>query len=455
MRFSIRRRGEEGSIAVTMSVAFIATALSAALLTTVYREIKVSRRAGDAANALQVADAGINDAIKSLRDAVGTVGECDGWSSLPGFRRTSTIAGGTYEYCAARDADSLGRPVWHIDAVGTDATGVKRRLRSDAVSTPLFPNAINVLATGSFSSGFSVDSFKDEANRCTKKGKIGTNDPAHFSFGNHGNNSSENCQNNPNGTWPHPPDGCIAYSDDGTAGFSASQLGSGQCPPANTSKESPKITATVATDSILADFPASGPKPGDDFVCNASTPLQAGKTYWYGSVTLGVGCTITGNATMADPVEIFVADTLTIAGGQGNGNNPNEINPPPNSATVCGPTHTQTYRYYCPGWSGALQIYVSGTKVTFNGNHSRFWGVITAPNATASWSGGGGSQYEIWGSMTAGSISGAVQAKWHYDENLGAITSGAFFGSNWREEPLCKVPATAPATTTIGGCSVS
>src|SRR5687768_3641715 len=173
MRLMRRRHDENGSIAVTMSVVFIATALSAAMLTTVWRDIRVSRRAGDSANALQVADAGLNDAVKSLGTAGGVTGACDDYPSLPGFERTDTIAGGTYTYCAARDQDSVGRPVWHIEAVGVDATGVKRRLRSDAVSTPLFPNAINVLATGSFSSGFSVDSYKDEVSRCTGKGKIG------------------------------------------------------------------------------------------------------------------------------------------------------------------------------------------------------------------------------------------------------------------------------------------
>ena len=51
--------------------------LSAALLTTVFRDIRVSRRSGDAANALQVADAGLNDAVKSLRNAVATAKQGD------------------------------------------------------------------------------------------------------------------------------------------------------------------------------------------------------------------------------------------------------------------------------------------------------------------------------------------------------------------------------------------
>ncbi len=435
MRFLRIRRDEQGSMAITMSVVFIATSLSAAVLTTVWRDIRVSRRSGDAANALQVADAGLNDAVKALSTAGGVVGTCPGYPALPGFERTDTIAGGTYKYCAAKDQDAQGRPVWHIDATGVDATGVKRRLRSDAVSTPSFPNAINVLATGSFSSGFSVDSYKDEVNRCTGKGNIGTNSPETFSFGNNGLNSSENCRNNPNGNWPHPPDGCIAYSRDGTKDFKPTSVGNGQCPPSNTKKDSPELPFRAVSSVSRYDIGGSG-----NFECTSPT-LQAGKHYLYTSVTLGVGCGFPSAGpfpTMGEPTVIYTT-TLTIAGGQGNNNsgNNNLINPPPNSTTVCGSTHGQAGSdpQYCPGWAGGLKIVVMGGDVTFSGNHSKFWGVIEAPSSAVSWSGGGGSQYEIWGSMIAQSVSGAVQAKWHYDENLGQLTSGAFFARNWREEP--------------------
>lgn len=441
MRANPRYRGDEGSIALTVMVSTITIALSAALLTTVMRDIRVSRKNGDSANALQIADAGVNDAIKSLRNAVGVVGACPKFPTLPGFTRSSTIAGGTYTYCAAADTDSIGRPVWHVDATGTDATGVKRRIRSDAISVPVFPNAINVMAGASFSSGFSIDSFKDEVNRCTRKGKIATNDPANFSFGNNGNNSSENCQNNPNGAYTHPPDGCVALSRDGTAQIPDSTTGSGRCPLKSaglTTAESPEFTPYGAGPPQVYDLPTTS-GPGANFNCTNAT-LQAGKVYYYTAVTLGEGCGFPAAGpfpTMANPTKIYTT-TLTIAGGQGNsGLNP--INQPPNSATVCGPTHgvSGSDAMYCPGWSGGLQIFVVGSgQVTWSGNHSTFWGVINAPSSSVTWSGGGGSQWEIFGSMVAQSVTGGTQAKWHYDENLGAVTSGRFYGKNWREEPL-------------------
>lgn len=440
MRLRLRNQGEQGSIAITVMVSVIATAVTAALLTTVYRDIRVSRRSGDAANALQVADAGLNDAVKSLRTAAAVVGGCPGHPTTLAFSRTSSLAGGTYTYCAFPDHDATGRAIWHIDTTATDATGVKRRLRAEAVSEPLFPNAINVIASGSFSSGFSVDSFKDEVNRCTKKGIVGTNSPSSFTFGNNGNNASDNCQNTPNGTFPHPPDGCVAYSNNGSATIPASAIGPGQCPPGHTTTASPKFVAEAFETPKTFDYPAGSTTAGDNFTCSASTPLVAGKVYNYGSVTLAEGCSFPTAGpwpTMAAPTRIFT-NSLTLAGGAG-ASSLNAINKPPDNATVCGPTHGaggEIGKLYCPGWAGGLQIYVTGGLVKFTGNHSTFWGVITAPNSTVTWSGGGGSQWEIWGSMVAGSITGAVQAKWHYDESLGRLTSGRYFPKNWREEPL-------------------
>lgn len=438
MRFVNRRRDEQGSIAITVMVSMIATAVTAALLTTVYRDITVSRRAGDSANALQVADAGLNDAVKSLRNAVAVMDGCPQKPGVAAFSRTSTLAGGTYTYCAFPDQDATGRPTWHIDATATDATGVQRRLRAQAVSEPLFPNAINVIASGSFSSGFSVDSFKNETSRCTKKGLIGTNSPNTFTFGNNGNNSSENCQNTPNGTFPHPPDGCVAYSTDGSAAIPSANVGPGQCPPTFTTTASPKYVPPAVSSPARFDYPASSTTYGANFTCSSAT-LDAGKVYYYNSVTLAENCGFPAAGpfpSMGNPTKIYT-NSLTILGGSGS-STLNPINQPPNNATVCGPTHgvTGSNPLYCPGWAGGLQIFVNGGQVKFSGNHSTFWGVITAPSSTVTWSGGGASQWEIFGSMVANSVTGAVQAKWHYDENLGSLTSGRFFAQNWREEGL-------------------
>ena len=458
-----RMKDEQGSVAVAMMIMTMTTALTAALLTTVFRDLKVTRGAGDKANALQVADAGVNEAVKAVKTAAAsTAVSCPDFPTLPAFIQTNGIASGTYTYCAAKDTDTFGRTVWHIDATGRDAGGDQRRIRVDARSEPLFPNAINVLAASAFSAGFSVDSYRDELNRCTLKGKVGTNDPANFAFGSFGN-PSENCQNVPNGAYKHPPDGCVAYSRDGDVAIPASAIGQGQCPPGNTTRESPEMFAAPAVSPDTYDFPAGGGGMGATLVC-ANPPPAAGpgetvvsglvpdKVYFYATTKLLAGCGVDPSLAPAASPVVFPAMTrgvrihtqsLTINGGTGSGLNP--VNQPPNSATICGPSHTGAGDpLYCPGWSGALRIEVipGGSGVTFSGNHSTFWGVIRAPSSVVSVSGGGGSQYEIFGALMASSVNasagggGGTQAKWHYDESLGSLSSGRFFPQNWREEPL-------------------
>lgn len=425
-------RSEQGSVAVTMMIAFIASALTAALLTTVFRDLRVSRRSGDSANALQAADAGVNEAVKAVRTAAGTAGACAEYPTLPGFVRTASLANASFTFCAAQDADSSGRPVWHVNSLGADSTGVERRVKADVVAQPLYPNALEVFAAAIVGSGFSLDSYKDELLRCTKKGTIGVNDPSQLQWPTSGN-PSENCQNVPNGSYKHPPDGCTAYSRDGTAVIEPADIGDGKCPPGNTLSASPELSVATRKPPTNPDF------SGNNYSCT-SRNLVPGKTYYYTSVSLGVGCgvnpaTLTGRA-QDQPVEIFTTQ-LTIAGGVGNGVNP--INQPASTltSTHCGLTHGQAGALsdYCPGWPGGLQIYVlSGGSVTFSGNHSTFWGVINAPSATASWS-SNAPQWEVFGAMIVQSISGGVQAKWHYDESLGSILSGRFFPRNWRAEP--------------------
>src|SRR6266496_298809 len=91
--------GERGSVAM-------------ALIVTTQIGLRSARRAGDSANALQLADAGINDAAKAITAHTG------------GFSGGSSLGtAGSYAYTATKDG-----AVWRLDATGTDASGVKRRV---------------------------------------------------------------------------------------------------------------------------------------------------------------------------------------------------------------------------------------------------------------------------------------------------------------------------------------
>src|ERR687892_135126 len=83
---------DRGSVAVAMMIIMIVTILVAALLVTAEFGLRGSRRAGDSANALQLADAGINDATKAI-----TVHTTSFTSS------GSLGTAGSYSYTATKD----------------------------------------------------------------------------------------------------------------------------------------------------------------------------------------------------------------------------------------------------------------------------------------------------------------------------------------------------------------
>src|SRR6266540_2084051 len=81
--------GERGSVAMALIVIVVATVMVVALLVTTQIGLRSARRAGDSANALQLADAGINDAAKAITAHTG------------GFSGGSSLGtAGSYAYCA-------------------------------------------------------------------------------------------------------------------------------------------------------------------------------------------------------------------------------------------------------------------------------------------------------------------------------------------------------------------
>src|SRR3954469_23473433 len=111
-----RRRDERGSIALVMVIMLVTSTLTLAIVTTSEAGLRSSRRSGDSANALQLADAGLNDAVKAVRaSALATIDS--GVISLGGA--------GSYRYTAQRD--SLAS-VWHLTSTGTDPRGVTRKV---------------------------------------------------------------------------------------------------------------------------------------------------------------------------------------------------------------------------------------------------------------------------------------------------------------------------------------
>lgn len=445
MNRSIRPKAhdEEGSIILAMLVIFIATALVVTCSVVIVNSLRVSRRSGDSANALQLADAAVNEAVKAVATAT--------TNTLSSPVVDVPADGGSFRYTAVLDSVTN---VWHIDARGTDRTGVERRVLADAVPEPLVGSAYFAHSNVTFPSGTSLDSFQNGSSvqkMCTRKGFLGSNDLT-IDWPTSGSGVGvRNCTQATYGvSWEHPMDGCTFYAGDTgdpPPVVGASNIGSGKCPPAPaTTGRSPQFQIPDApapagvpsngsdTGNFIPATTGPGPsQPAVPNVCDATHPLNGRSTpYYWSNVNLLEGCVM--NVTTG-PI-IIVTEGDVIIGDQ-NGN-AGVVNPPTTDPAIC-PAYTALLdvfndpnSYYCPGWSSKLQIYVKNAGNVRFGNHAKFWGVVIGSQATVT----GGPQATIWGALLTGGTTTSAQFTMHYDEALGDITTGRYLVANWREESL-------------------
>lgn len=411
MRHRAAARDETGSIVIAIGVIVIATSLIVSLVTMTDSGLRSSRRAGDSANALQVADAGINDAVRRAASVAGS-----------SFSDTRSLgSAGSYAFTATKDP---AMELWHIDAVGTDATGVRRRIKADAVPESIFANALFGQTAIQLGAGVAVDSYRSGASsvlKCTGRGYVGTNSANTFSAtGSGGGGGVTNC----GGTYRY--DGCISYAD---AAPVPDIPASAQCPaPVR------KVTPKFPLPTITGPAGAPGAQPFGQCTSDPATWIPSGLHYWT-SVKLRDGCRVALNAA-GDPAEIFVSGAVEIGEVNGQGG---DVNKPQDGAGGC-PSSSGGYDVdYCPGWPAKLQVNVlSGTSgvVCFNANNTNFWGLLAAPDRAITRCGSGGAQFEIWGAVMANTVDSHAQMALHYDESLSQLTNGRYVTKNWREEPL-------------------
>src|SRR6266542_2349067 len=250
--------GERGSVAMALIVIVVATVMVVALLVTTQIGLRSARRAGDSANALQLADAGINDAAKAITAHTG------------GFSGGSSLGtAGSYAYTATKDG-----AVWRLDATGTDASGVKRRVLADAVDQALFGHAFFALA---------ASELKGTADSYTFFGQSTI-----------------------------PPD---AKGND--------PIGNGACPPApDTAAYPDKYLPPSVT--VPAGLTSEGA-----FSCTGGT-ISSG-THLYSSITLSGDCRVGGSAAAA---VLYVTGPVTI--GTDTGNCKSVVNRPPAATCTSG-----------------------------------------------------------------------------------------------------------------------
>jgi hypothetical protein len=378
-----------------MIVIVIVTGLIVALLATAEFGLRSSRRAGDSANALQLADAGINDATKAITNHAS---DFSGSSSLG--------AAGSYSYTAKKDGT-----VWRLDSIGRDATGVRRRVLADAVDQPTFGRAFFGLTSLSLKG--TADSYTGPTDTCSTSpaaGVVGSNGTITFA----GGTGARNCRG---GSWSYPVDGC---SFDGQTTIPAGAVGVGACPSAPDTFTTPQRFNPPPV-VVPAGLTSEG-----EYTCPANQTIPSG-THLYTSITLNGGCKVASGGVAV----LYVTGPVNI--GQDSGNCKSLINAPPGACTSPFPS-----TWYGSNWTSRLRINVAGAGTVSFVNHAIFWGVINAPNSSVEPAANGGNpQVDIFGSVLANSITSAAQFAFHYDQALRQqFGTGQYQISNWREEPL-------------------
>ncbi len=389
--------GERGSVAMALIVIVVATVMVVALLVTTQIGLRSARRAGDSANALQLADAGINDAAKAITAHTGS------------FSGTSSLGtAGSYSYTATKDGT-----VWRLDATGTDATGVERRVLADAVDQPLFGHAFFALATTELKG--TADSYTGPSDTCSAPGTgvVGSNGSITFTLG----TGTKNCRGDFS-SWSYAADGCAFYGQSTIPPDAKGNdpIGDGACPPAPDTDVYPDRYLPPSV-TVPAGLTSEGA-----YTCATDGTLPSG-THLYSSITLSGGCQVGGTAAAV----LYVTGPVTI--GTDTGNCKSVVNAPPAGSCTSG--------QYQSGWPAMLQIHVAGNGTVSFANHAVFWGVIDAPNSAFTANGGGTPQVEVFGSVLANSASAAAQFQFHYDQSLRSqLTTGQYRVTNWREEAI-------------------
>jgi Tfp pilus assembly protein PilX len=388
-------RGEQGSVVMAMIVVMVATLLVVAVLATALSGLRGARRSGDSANALELADAGINDATKAITAHTSTF---TGGSSLG--------SAGSYSYTATKDGT-----VWHMDSTGTDATGVTRRVLADAGDQPIFGNAFFAMTSASIKG--TADSYTGTGNTCATSpasGVIGSNGTITFT----GGSGTKNCRGALG--WLYPADGCTFY---GQATVPSGAIGPGACPPAPATWTTPQkfYPPPVTVPSALANEGA--------YTCPTNGTIPSG-THLYTSITLSGGCQVGGSGTAV----LYSSGPVTI--GTDTGSCKSLVNAP---LGACGLSFPSTW--YQAGWPAKLAINVAGNGTVSFANHAIFWGVINAPSSLVTASGSGTPQVDVFGSVVATSAASAAQFAFHFDQSLTqAFSTGEYQITNWREEPV-------------------
>lgn len=374
-----RPRGDDGSMLLAIVMIFTVTALVVGVMATLGAGQSKTRQADRYTNAVQGADAGVQQAIVQINQTP----LVDTSQTLSG---SSTIADATYTWNAQKPAGSLE---WTVTSAGTRALSgsTTRTVVAKLKQQPLFPLAAFADTTIGFNGNnaavsYPVTGFGVVGSNGTLAMKNNTVADGAVLYDFAANPNTGRCQNSPCDTDLTTIDDRLDIKGaSSTGGFIAAQLAA--CKAAEPGGALPAFVGT-----------SIGPKPDGSPHCFSSFHADSQNFL------------VTGSG----PVRIFVEGAVTL----GNKNH-SEVN-------FGVPSSPDSIR---------LQIYSTGSSVSMY-NQSTMAVAVYAPNATC---GGVTSNAgsDFYGSLVCDVIDNVGGWTFHYDTRLGTLGNGEYGLSEYNE----------------------
>lgn len=361
----------KGFLLVTsLAVTVFLTLGSASLLVNSLMQTNANTRLYNRANALQLAEAGLNQAGLNLRT-----------SATADDVLSDNLASGSF---AVTLQESLGNNLYRVQATGTGSAET-RSLEGFYRST--FSSVFQFAAFGDelveLSGNMKTDSYDsrngeyNDPNNIGNHGDIGTNSTSIGGIEIDGDSFFVD------GQLMIGPD--VADPTANVTGYDADQISGGDSGTDVTSMPStvPMTPVVVPVGLTCADVSLSG---GNMPLSIADSPLGDG-SYCFHDLSLSGGATV----TPSDAVKVYLTGTLTLVG----------------NTTVGNPNDPTDLIFYMTANS------VATIEGTFEGT-SAFYGGLYAPEATIAI----GGTAEIYGAISANRIHITGNAEIHYDEAM-------------------------------------
>lgn len=379
-RFPTHRRGEDGSLLMSMLAVLMVTTIAVTLFAYVVMGNRTTRQDRSFQTSVTGADAGLHYALTDVT--------FNGAAASPGDTRTGTGTIGDVEYTWTATKSATGE--WDVEATGTAGVG-------ENVSTRTFVASITQKTL------FSLGAFADLAFVMR-----GSNDVLSY-------DSSTGATNT--GLGSIGSNGTVSVSGNGYADVVYLFAGAvcdkkacdldleGSSEPFDIESIRDFVTDEMAANCAPADF--------ESYTASSFGPLVGGNTYCFTNMDFDVDTTLSA-ASSAAPVRVFVSGNIST-------DNHVEVNCPDcSSAGFATPD------------AGSLQIYSSGSLVAI-GNHNHLAGAIAAPNASCEGN-PSNAQATVYGSIVCADLTNQGGWAFRYDVNLTNLTSPDFDLANVREE---------------------